>query len=525
MLLFEVVSNRCRWLPVLLASLLVGVGSPAMASAQLNVRIDGFTLPIDLRQLQAWSQDPRRIRTELGVWLELLDDRSRRDLVTLLRTPLLPDRGLALQLLQSWAGGQVLDELGELLQTDQPGSGALLLKTLRDLLQEPEPITVVDVLQAVPTERLTLDLDGVLALGAGWRRQLEQEKKALAQLRQLPLPVVQGATAPKRLAALQHPARPEVINLAVAHRREPLRLEIWQTTPSSQRSWVLLMHGLGGSAAQLRWMAEGLSQRGWSVLLVEHPGSDESAVRELLDGLRPPPGAETIPDRLADVQAVLEAEAKGDVPDLGESVVLMGHSLGGLTALMAAGQRPAAGLEQRCERALKGIPLINLSRLLQCQLAQVPLPPPQRPVDLAAVVSINGFGSLLWPDRSLEALKVPVLMLGGSLDLVTPPMSEQLGPFLQQSDPRSRLVVVEGASHFSPVRIKTTDDVLLRLGDRLVGEEPFKVQELLLSLSADFLFALETDNSVPVQRRFQEGIGSYVLDRRSAEIWRRRLRN
>jgi len=213
------------------------------------------------------------------------------------------------------------------------------------------------------------------------------------------------------------------------------------------------------------------------------------------------------------------------VPELGESVVLMGHSLGGLTALMAAGQRPAAGLEQRCERALKGLPLINLSRLLQCQLAQVPLPPPRRPANLAAVVSINGFGSLLWPDRSLESLKVPVLMVGGSLDLVTPPVSEQLGPFLQQSDPRSRLVVVEGASHFSPVRIETTDDALLRLGDRLVGEEPFKVQELLLSLSADFLFALETDNSVPVQRRFQEGIGSYVLDQRSAELWRRRLRN
>ncbi len=525
MLLREAVTNRSRWLVVLLASLLVG-GLPATAADQLQVRLDGLVLPLDLEQLDAWSRDPRNNRTDLAVWFELLDDRSRQDLSTLLQAPLLRDRGLALQLLKSWAGRQVLDEVGELLSTGQSGSGVVLLATLRELLQRPEPVSFLDLLRAVPSPHLTLDLDGLLKLAQLWRRQLEDQGQALRQLRQLPLPSIDRSDLSSRLAALAPAPRPLSLTLVVAHRREPLTLQLWPATSPRHRPWVLLMPGLGGSGAQLSWLGQGLAARGWPVLLLEHPGSDEKAVRQLLDGQRPPPGAETLPDRLADVEAVLRAERTGDLPSLGDSVVLMGHSLGGLSALLASGMRPLAGLEQRCDQALDVIPLINLSRLLQCQLPEVTLPatvPPERSGELAAVVSINGFGSLLWPERGLEGLPVPLLLLGGGLDLVTPPVSEQLGLFLQHHDPRSRLVLVEGGSHFSAVRIQSQERALLQLGDGLVGVEPLKVQELMLGLTADFLASLETGSPMLAQQRLQQGVKAYVLDERTAHRWRDRL--
>ncbi len=525
----DVVSNRFRSLFVLLTSLLVGAGSPAKAADQLIVRLDGFSLPIDIGQLEAWSRDPGSRGNDLGVWFELLDPRSREDLRRLLRTPILEERDLALQLIQSWAGRQVVEEMGALLSTDQSGSGPLLVNTLRGLLQRPEPVTPLSLLQAVPAPRLTLEVDEVLKLAQQWRRQVERQGQALRQLRQLPLPLT--ATSSTAWAPALQPTgavpMPRLLELAVPHRPDPLKIELWEAVGPARDTYLLVMPGLGSSGAQLNWLARGLAERGYPVLLIDDPSSDERVVRQLLDGQRPPPGAETLPARLADVEAVLKAEQDGRLPPLGSSAVLLGHSLGGLSALMAGGARPMAGLDQRCKQEMKGIPLNNLSRLLQCQLPEVPLPEVgsgdgRDPV--AAVVSFNPFGSLLWPGRGLERLNgTPLLMVGGGLDLVTPPVGEQLELFLQQHNPRSRLVMVEGGSHFSVVRLGDDNPALLQLGQELVGVEPHQVQELLLNLTADFLGSLDGSSALASQQRLQGTVRAYVLDREAARHWRRRL--
>jgi predicted dienelactone hydrolase len=285
------------------------------------------------------------------------------------------------------------------------------------------------------------------------------------------------------------------------------------------------MPGLGGTADQLRWLASTLADRGWSVVAVQHPGSDAVAMKAALEGQSLPPGAETLPTRLADVQAVLDAQRLGRLGIEGSGVVLVGHSLGGLTALLASGLAPVPGLESRCRQALSRLPINNPSRLLQCQLASTGLPPtPSPPPDLRGVVVLNGFGSLLWPSQGLAPLRVPVLMAGGSLDLVTPPVEEQLGLFLPPGDPRSLLVLVEGGSHFSPVRVADSEEALFRLGSGLVGVEPRTVQRLLLRITSEFLQSLDQPMRLPSQRLVQEGVTAYVLDPQTARRWRAQLR-
>jgi predicted dienelactone hydrolase len=291
--------------------------------------------------------------------------------------------------------------------------------------------------------------------------------------------------------------------------------------------WVLLLPGLGGDIDQLSWLAAGLARRGWSVLALQHPGSDSAALREALEGQRPPPGGETLALRLADIDAVLQAQRRGRLPVSGDGMVLMGHSLGAVTALLAAGLMPEPGMEQRCRQALQRLPFTNPSRLLQCQL-----PPSVRnrglpaPGQLRAVVGLNPFGSLLWPRRGLSGLSVPLLLGGGSLDLVTPPLEEQLGLFSPDANPRNRLVVVQGGSHFSPIHVADGNTALFRLGDELVGVAPLVVQELLLQLTSEFLSGL-TSPYLPTpptpQRRIRDGVTAFVLDPAFAQRWRREL--
>jgi predicted dienelactone hydrolase len=507
-------------------------GRAAAAAELLEIRLDGLAIPIPLDQLDAFSlgEPPPQSSAgdELTVWLSLLQPRSRQDLRILLRTPLLQDRSFGRQLLDSWAGGQMLDEVGGLLTTPDGGNTTSLLQaTLRQLLQLGRPVTAIELLRSLPPARLTLQLDGLLALAERWRQQLRQQQLALQGLQRLELRARRSRPLAEVVAELPRPRQQE---LAVAHRREGLPLEIWPARPyrnssGTGRPWLLLMPGLGGTAEQLGWLAGTLADRGWSAVVVQHPGSDGAALRAALDGQRPPPGAEALGIRLDDVASVLAAQRQGRLGIGGDGVVLVGHSLGGLTALLAAGLEPVAGLEGRCRQALERLPINNPSRLLQCQLASTGLPrTPPRPPDLRGVVVLNGFGSLLWPGLGLAPLPLPVLMAGGSLDLVTPPVEEQLGLFLPAGDPRSRLVMVDGGSHFSPVRVAEEEEVLFRLGSELVGVEPASVQRLLLRLTSEFLQTLEQPLLLPSQRLSQEGVTAYVLDPEAARRWRRLVR-
>ncbi|QEY33262.1 alpha/beta hydrolase [Synechococcus sp. RSCCF101] len=462
-----------------------------------------MVLPLPLAELERLAPEapgaalsaPMAPRSEMEAWLALLDGRSRADVLHLLRAPLLKDRSLAQQMLRSWAGQQVIEQLGDMIEVDDRPGGAAVVQTLQDLLERQPQVTALDLLRELPSDRVRIDVDAILSLARRWRRELKRQEALITQLRRLPL-----AGAPPRSdrpeptgPAGSPSAGPRAVELAVSHRRQPLPLEIWPASGGApRRQWVLLMPGLGSRPDHFRWLSGSLASRGWPVVVLQHPGSDDLAVRQMLLGERPPPGAEVLPTRLADLQAVLAAGTDGRLALPEGDLVLMGHSLGALTAFLAAGLEPEPGLPRRCERALEDLPLTNLSSLLQCELDQVDLPLVQPPPRLAAIVAFNSFGSLLWPRGGLAPLPVPVLLSGGTLDLITPPLREQLALLAPMHSRRSRAVLVEGGSHFSVIRVEGDGDGadLFQLGEELVGVAPLAVQRALLSFTVDFLEVL-----------------------------------
>ncbi|UPM51041.1 alpha/beta hydrolase [Synechococcus sp. A10-1-5-1] len=530
--------TRLRRRRALSSSLLAGVLSlgsllalPLRAAEQLDIHLDGLDLPLNLAELERWSRDPQARSGELTVWLNLLDPQSQQQLHRLLNVSLVQQRSFTQQMMRSWAGQRVAEELGVLLSTENGNAGPLVLSTLNTLLKDQQQVTVMELMRALPARQLTINLDGLQQLARGWRQQLSDQEAALQALQTLPLPQGTPLLPLSDGVLLERQPSPadralQRWRLPVPHRQQPLELELWPV--QGAKTWVLLMPGLGGSTDQLRWLAQALHERNWPVVLLDHPGSNELAVRELVQGRRLPPGAETLPGRVQDLQAVVAAAQAGGLPKLGQRVVLMGHSLGGLTSLLAAGLRPEPGLQRRCKRSLADLPLINLSRLLQCQLPEVALPPVQPLAQpIAGVVTFNGFGSLLFPHRGLRDLDVPVFMLGGSLDLITPPLSEQLRLFLPDPNPRSRLVLLEGASHFSPVRMQAGGEApLFKFGEEWVGVDPTRVQNLILSLSSEFLWGLDQRGlrrDLPPQRRDLGGVSAYVLDHDLAKLWQTRI--
>ena len=204
----------------------------------------------------------------------------------------------------------------------------------------------------------------------------------------------------------------------------------------------------------------------------------------------------------------------------------MGHSLAGLTSLLAAGLRPEPGLRRRCDRSLADLPLINLSRLLQCQLPEVPLPalqPLAQPI--AGVVTLNGLAACSGPIAVCGA-RGACVDAGREPGSDHAPLSEQLRLFLPDPNPRSRLVLLEGASHFSPVRMQPAVRRPCSSSARSGLAWIARVQNLILSLSSEFLWGLDqggVKRDLPPQRRDLGGVSAYVLDHELAKLWESRI--
>ena len=499
---------------------------PSRSAERLEVSIDGIVLPIDVDDLVSWVNAESDSRSELATWMQLLDRESRDGLSRLLTAPVLTRRSFGQQLLRSWAARPLLEALGELIRLEggKPVDSQQVLNTLEKLLSKRAEMTTLDLLQALPGQQLRLDLDALVQASSRWRRQLKRHQGLLRDFGREELVFIDTKPAD----GLSHAPRPfqQRHQIRLPHRAVPLQVETW--VPNDQRSdglWLVLMPGLGGNPEHFHWLARSVAAGGWPVAVLEHPGSDAAAVQALLQGRQPFDGTKALEQRLQDLAGVLQAQKHQRLPLKGERVVVAGHSLGALTALLSAGAEPREGMGARCRQALKELPLTNLSRLLQCELAEGKAlrwlgdsPEP------AAVIGLNSLGSLLWADGQPSQWPIPLMLLGGTLDLITPPLDEQVGVFSAlASHPASRVVVVEGGSHFSAIRVgepmaAEQNDDLFQLGEELVGMDPIGVQVVISFEVIDFLEAVAKGVAATESQHFRRGdVRWHRLNRQAAE--------
>jgi predicted dienelactone hydrolase len=187
----------------------------------------------------------------------------------------------------------------------------------------------------------------------------------------------------------------------------------------------------------------------------------------------------------------------------------MGHSLGALIALLYEGNKPTDQLEEKCDSALKDFAVTNLSKLLQCQLSEIPFPEKNNTYKASAIVGFNSFGSLVWPKENSTGIKSPTLLIGGTYDLITPLMNEQFRVFTALNNPSNRFLIIEGASHFSPIRINKNYEEnkdVFKISESFIGSDPILVQDLSVKFIVKFLENIK-DQEIPTVIKNQRDLG------------------
>ncbi len=480
-----------------------------------------MSIPISIKELIDWSNGAEEKNSELASWLNLLGFKERKGLAKFLNTPLVRDKSMARQILRSWSGRKLLDEVSDLILMDEDSTGESVLDTLENLLNEKDEVTTFDLLNSLSVKAIHIDLDGWIEVANNWRSELNKQQKLISDL----VSIDELSVKREEINFLSLEIKEteyELVSLNVSHRNEPLNLEVWNPSfrEKIRKNWILLMPGLGGNRNHFNWLARSLSHNGWPVVVLDHPGSDSLALEALLKGRLPLPGAEVIPDRINDLDSVLRAKKLGKIDISAKNVVLMGHSLGALTPILASGVKIDNQLENRCQKVLDNLSLTNLSSLLQCQLIDITLPDRKGIENLSAIVGMNSFGSFLWQKNFDNQINIPLFLTGGTFDLVTPSISEQLGLLLAVSSSQfSRVLLIEGASHFSPIRVEGQMDQfegkdLFNLGESIVGYHPLSVQSLLAFEIISFLDKLEEKKSISSNTNLTKGeLKFHILDR------------
>jgi predicted dienelactone hydrolase len=224
-----------------------------------------------------------------------------------------------------------------------------------------------------------------------------------------------------------------------------------------RRPLILLSHGFGGTAFDLAWLGTALAAHGFIAVAVNHPGNNALEAYTVegyaLMWLR-------AVDLGAIIDAVLNDKTLGSRIDPAR-IGAVGHSLGGYTVVVAAGGiTDPARIQAFCRSSAADalcVPSLDISDMRQKSLARLSSDADFRQRYTAAGNSYRdarvravfamapGLGPVFTPE-SLDKVSIPVAIVSGSADEVTPPTSG--AEALAKAIPHATLKVFPQAGHF-----------------------------------------------------------------------------
>jgi len=220
---------------------------------------------------------------------------------------------------------------------------------------------------------------------------------------------------------------------------------------------ILLSHGFGGTASDLAWLGTALAAHGFIAVAVNHPGNNALEAYTVegysLMWLR-------AVDLGAVIDAVLNDKIFGNRIDPAR-IGAAGHSLGGYTVVAAAGGITDPALIQAFCRSSAAdalcVPPPAISDMRQKSLARLSSDPnfrqrysaagnSYRDARVRAVFAMAPGLGPVFTSESLGKVSIPVAIVSGSADEITPPTSG--AEALAKVIPHATLKLLPHAGHF-----------------------------------------------------------------------------
>ncbi|MEA5576295.1 alpha/beta hydrolase [Anabaena sp. UHCC 0451] len=437
----------------------------------------------------------------LAVYSHYVDKKQLTQLQKSLLAPIPLNKVQVSQFLYTPIGERLLGILGKVIQTESRLSGFYAIRAALILsAADANNFTLLNVLNKFPTNAILINLSESLAVVNILENIVNKTQNAVALINQQsqnqyttdsPLNTLLLKDS-RKLGSLRFVKQTITLNDLSRNRIFPA--DIYLPVAKTHLPIIVISHGLGSDRTSFAYLAEHLASYGFVVAVPEHPGSNAKQIQALLAGKvdRVTNPREFI-DRPLDIKYLLDeltSLSKTNPTFRGrlnlEQVGVVGQSFGGYTALALAGAK--INFEQIKANCLDLENTLNISLLLQCLAVDlVNTKYNLSDTRVKAIIAINPIDSSIFGQASLSQIKIPVMMVSGSADTVTPALPEQIQPFTWLTTPHKYLALINGGTHFST--ITESSNTILSLPTQLIGASPALARSYVRALSVAFFQA------------------------------------
>ncbi len=450
-----------------------------------------FSLSVEYLEIYAREG---KIKGNLRDYARFLTPEQLEELKTALVTSAEVTPLAVAQFLYSTQGEKILEQVGQVVQTKarQPGFYAIRSALILSAADE-EGLTPLNILKKFPTYGIRINSDRGFQIIENLSNIIQKTAKAIAKVETTSLQeqesqtIVDLSPIPNFLKPGSLSFRKQILTLRDQQRRRIFPVELYlpeQQIRGSRLPLVVISHGLGSDRNTFAYLANHLASHGFAVAVPEHPGSNSRQINALLSGLASDvtPPRELI-DRPLDIKYLLDrlTAEYGEQIDV-DNVGIIGQSFGAYTALAIAGaELNFPQLKQDCPNIDDSL---NVSLLLQC----IGLNLPGESFNLyderiVAAIAINPLASSIFGQEEISKIQIPVMIVAGSADPVTPALSEQIQPFTWLTTSEKYLALLRGGTHFSTLNESSGS---ISLPEQAIGPDPKIAQDYVKQLGLVF---------------------------------------
>ncbi len=472
--------------------------TPGVAAERVRIRLGPLSQSIELSDLETFAETgevPDRLKLYQRFLSPSLQQSLRQELDL---DPRMSDRIIDDVLASS--NGELL--LSTLAQVAPNVTIPQIQAAIRLAASQADGLSMLDILRAIPQETLEVDVTQAIALASQLNLSTLESRSLSGVLdKELrvnnPTPILSDL---KPEETGDKTVFQQAVSFEDRERDRTIPVELYWTG-KTKGPLVVLSHGFGADRYFLDYIGKHLASHGLTVVSVEHPGSNLSALVDLPidpeiaeNPSRILPAQEFL-DRPRDVSFVLDQLEQLNERSVfyserfdTEEVTIIGHSLGGYTGLALAGAKlDLRSLKSFCQN----IQPLGVSPADWLQCAAVELEEQQADLTdsrIKQVIAMNTLTGQLFGDVGLSEVTVPTLLLTGTKDSVTPTLDQQLKAFDQLAGEKYLLAVI-GGTHLSVGDPGNVNPALTELPfmAELKVEETANLRSLLKGVSLSFI--------------------------------------